>query len=106
MRAVPHLPARNLGSLFPLLFGDHSLEEPGANHIRAFANDQRTVAVFGLYEINTGKVSAVVRVPERPMFLSRNHLSHGPDVIRPGAAAAAHNVEPAVIDEPFQLRRQ
>ena len=44
VRAVLHLPARDLAGFFPLLFGDHLLEQPRADDIGPLADDQRTVA--------------------------------------------------------------
>src|ERR1035441_8658692 len=42
----------------------------------------------------------------RPRALALDHVGDGADVRRRGAAASAHEIEPAAIGEFFQLRRQ
>ena len=47
--AVLDLPARDFGGLFPLLFGDHVLEQAGADDIGPLAHNEGTVRVFGFH---------------------------------------------------------
>ena len=64
VRAVLHLPARDLGGLFPLLFGDQILEEPRPDHVGPLAHDQRPVALLGLHQFDARVVGAMRRRPQ------------------------------------------
>jgi hypothetical protein len=61
VRAVLHLPARDFAGLFPLLLGDQVFEQARADDVGALADDQRTVAVLGLHQLDAGIISAVRR---------------------------------------------
>ena len=61
VRAVLHLPARDLARLFPLLLGDHVLEQTRADHVGALADDQRTVGIFGLDQFDSRIIRPVRR---------------------------------------------
>ncbi len=63
VRAVLHLPARDLAGLFPLLLGDHVLEQPRADDVGALADDQRAVALLGLHQFDARIVGAMRRAP-------------------------------------------
>ena len=107
VRAVLHLPARDLGGLFPLLLGDQVLEQPRADHVGALADDQRPVALVGLHQFDAGIVGAMRGAPAaRRGCLPVDHLRDRADVRGRGAAAAADDVEPAVVDEALELRRE
>ena len=60
-----HLPARDLGGLFPLLLGDQVLEQARADHVGALADDQRAVAVLGLHQFDAGIVGAMLAARQR-----------------------------------------
>ena len=101
-----HLPARDLGGLFPLLLGDQVLEQARADHVGALADDQRAIALLGLDQFDAGVVGAMRRRGSRARTLALDHLRDGADVRRRGAAAAADDVQPAVVDELLELRGQ
>ena len=104
VRAVFHLPAGDFGGFFPLLLGDQILEEARADDVGAFADDQRTVAFFGFHQLDAGIVGAVRARGLRARRFALGHLSDGADVSWRGPAAAADDVQPAVLDEVLQLR--
>src|SRR5579872_2655304 len=106
MRAVADLPPRDFGSLFPLLLRDQVFKQPGADHIGALPNDQRTVAILGLDEIDASVKRAVWFVLARAWRFALHPLRYGADMLGCGATAAADEVQPAVIGEFFQLRRE
>ncbi len=105
MRAVFHLPARDFGRLFPLVLGDHVLEEARTNYIRALADDQRAVAVVRFDQVLAGKENAMTAGFHGPRLLALHHLRNSLDVGGRRAAASADDVEPAVVDEPLEVRR-
>ncbi len=106
VRAVADLPARDLGGFFPLLLRHHVLEQPASDDVGSLAHDQRPVALFGLHQLDARIVRAVRARGKPPRALAVRHLRDGPDVRVGRAAAAAHHVEPPVLDEPFELRRE
>ena len=103
VRAVLHLPARDFGGFLPFLFGDHVLEEARADHVGAFADDQRTEALFGFHQFDAGIVGAVRR-RIHPRRLTLGHLGDGTNVGGRGPAASADDVQPALVHEFSQLR--
>ena len=106
VRAVLHLPARDFGGLFPLLFGDQVLEQARADDVGALADDQRAVALFGFDQFDAGIVGAMRGRLARRAGACPRHLRDGADVRGRGAAAAADDVQPAVVDELLELRGQ
>ena len=54
VRAVLDLPARDFAGLFPLLLGDHVLEQARADDVGSLADDQRPVAVFRFHQFDPG----------------------------------------------------
>ena len=106
MRAVFHLLAGDLGGLFPLLFSDQFLEGARADDVSALADDQRAVAFLGFDQIDAGIVRAMCRKFRLARLLAFGHLGDGVDVGSGGAAATAHQIQPAVIGEAIQLLGQ
>src|SRR6185312_12191154 len=106
VRAITNLPAGYFGRLFPLLFGNHLLKEPRADHISALPNNERAIAVFRFDKIDAGNVGAVRRFLRRARNLVLNHLCDGLNVRGRSAAAAANEIQPAVIDKLFKLGRE
>ena len=84
--------------------GHQVLEQARADHVGPLADDQRAVALLGLHQFDAGVVGAVLAARQRARALALDHLRDGADVRRRGAAASAHDIEPAVIDELLELR--
>ena len=106
VRAVLHLPARDLGGLFPLLFRHQVLEQPRPDHVGPLAHDQRPRLLVRFHRLDA-RVDRAMRLRRpHPRLLSLHHLRDRADVRLRGAAASAHDIQPAVIDEFLQLRRQ
>ncbi len=97
VRAVLHLPARDLDGLFPLLFRDQVLERARPDHVGALAHDQRPVARRPPPPARcpSNRRDAARRASSRGLLPS-TILRDGRDVLVGGAAAAAHNIQPAV----------
>jgi hypothetical protein len=82
------------------------LKSARANHVGALADDQRARAFVGLDQSRCRNSTArCASAGTRAAFCFR-HLRDGANVLIRGAAAAADNIEPAVIDEFFELRGQ
>ena len=81
------------------------LNSARADHVGALADDQRAVAVFGFDQLDAGdsRRDALDCFGARGV-LRCSHLRDRADVRRRGAAAAADDVQPAVIDEALELR--
>ena len=106
VRAVAHLAPRDVGGLFPLLRGHQVLEEARADHVGPFAHQQRAVALLGLHQFDARIVGAMLAPGQCARPLALDHLRDGADVRGRGAAASTHEIQPAVIGELLQLRRQ
>ena len=61
VRAILHLPTRDLARLFPFLGRDHFLEQARADDVGALAHDQGTIRVFGFDQFDAGIVRLVGR---------------------------------------------
>ena len=88
----------HLGGGLETALGDELLEGPRAEDVGALADELRAVVLGQLHRLETGDQAAVMvrQPPRRP---ARHQLGEGGDVGRGGAAAAAHQVEPAGVEE-------
>ena len=106
VRATADLAAGDFAGLLPLFFRYQPLEKARANHVGAFADEQRARLVVSLDGLDAGINGAVRFRRERSRLLAFDHLRDGADVLFGGAAAAAHDVQPAVVDKFLELRRE
>ena len=102
-----HLPARDLGGLFPLLLGHHVLEQARADDVGALADDQRPVALLGLHQFDAGVVGAV----RDCSGTARGRLPSAICAMARMCAAVVPQQPPTMlsqplIDEALELRRQ
>ena len=104
LRAALHLLARDLAGLFVLLRGDQPLELLRADLVRPLADDQRAVVVRRLDEVDAGvQRAAMLHRHARPLAV--DHRREGAGVVEARAAAAADDVEPALIGEALEHGR-
>ena len=75
-----HLPARDIGGLFPLFRGHQILEEARADHVGALAHQQRPVALLGLHQFDARIVGAMLARGQCARALALDHLRDGADV--------------------------
>ena len=106
VRAVAHLAARDVGGLFPFLGGDEIFEEARADHVGALADEKRTIALLGFHEFDARIVGTMGACRQDARRLALDHLRDGADVRGRGAAASAHEIQPAVVGEFLELCRQ
>ncbi len=107
LRPAADLAAGDLGRLVPALFRHQATELRRADHVGALADQQRAGLVGRLDQIDTG-----VEDPPRPVAGNApgraplDHRSERGDVAVGGAAAAADQIQPAVVGEALERRRQ
>ncbi len=77
-----------------------------ADHVGAFADDQRTRALLGFDDVDAGVHRAMRGISRTAWRFALNHLRDGANVLFGGAAAAAYHVQPATIDEALELLRE
>src|SRR5208282_2282609 len=106
MRAAFHLPARNLGGLFPLFGADEILKCTRSDYVRALTDDQRPRALFGFDNVDAGIHRAMIRFGRASRSLAFRHLRDCANMLFRGPTASAHNVEPAPLDESAELVRK
>src|SRR5216683_5088933 len=103
VRATAYLAAGNFAGFFPLFFGDEIFEEAGADDVGALAHEQGARAVLGFDGLDAGIDGAVLFRGTMARLFAFGHLRKGADVLLGGAAAAADEIEPAVIDKFLEL---
>src|SRR6266481_389127 len=103
MSAAADLATGDFAGFFPLFFGDEIFEEARADDVGALADEQRARAVFGFDSFDAGIDGAVPLRGTLARLFAMGHLREGANVLLGGAAAAADDVEPAVIYEFFEL---
>src|SRR6266481_3241790 len=103
VRATAYLAAGNFAGFFPLFFGDEIFEEAGADDVGALAHEQGARAVLGFDGLDAGIDGAVLLRGTMARLFAFGHLCKGADVLLGGAAAAADEIEPAVIDKFLEL---
>ena len=100
------LPPRDLRGLLPLLVRDQILEQPRSDDVGALTDDQGARVLLGFDEVDARVVAAAGPRRDGPRRLPRDHVGNGLDVRGGRATTSADNVEPALVDEAFELRRQ
>jgi hypothetical protein len=104
LRAALDLLSADLARLFPRAFADQPLEAPRADHVRALADQHGAVVVADLEEVDAGQDRPVMDRGD-PRLLARDHPRERLGVLPRRAAAAAHDVEPAEVDESLEHAR-
>ena len=104
MCTIADLPLGDVGGFFPLLLRDHVFEQPRADDVGPFADNQRTVGFVGFDQVDAGIKRALGTVACGARLLAIHHLRDGFDVFGRGAAASANQIQPAVVDKLFELR--
>src|SRR6266851_4301764 len=103
VRATTYLAAGNFAGFFPLFLGDEIFKEAGADDVGALAHEQGARAVLGFDGLDAGIDGAVLFRGTMARLFAFGHLRKGADVLLGGAAAAADEIEPAVIDKFLEL---
>src|SRR6266478_6088812 len=106
VRAAADLAAGDFAGFFPLFFGDEVFEEARADHVSALADEQRARAVFSFDGFDTGIDGTVLFRGTLARLFALGHLRQGANMLLGGAAAAADEIQPAVIDEFLELGGQ
>src|SRR5258707_7873630 len=106
VRATTYLAAGNFAGFFPLFFGDEIFKEARADDVGALAHEQGARAVLGFDGLAAGIDGAVLLRGTMARLFAFGHLCKGANVLLGGAAAAADEIQPAVIDEFLELGGQ
>ncbi len=101
--AAANLAAGDFAGFLPLFIGDQVLEEARADDVGALADQQGPGAVFGFDGFDSGIDGAMRLRGALARLFAFGHLRERADVLLGGAAAAADDIEPAVVDEFLEL---
>ena len=101
--AALDLGATDVRGALKLAGADEVAEPPGADDVGTLTDDDRAIVGLQRQVIQAGDGhDTAARRRLRPFAL--RHVGQHFDVLRRGAAAAAGDVQPAVVDEAFELR--
>src|SRR5437870_2403181 len=102
MGAAAHLQATNLGGLFDLALGDQAFELATAEHVGALADNDRAGALVD-YECLDARNDRAPDVGNRARLSRGYHRTKFADMRRRCPTTSADQIDPARIDEAFEL---